>query len=203
MSDFVFCTGRYESGDWDSAPSLPANLIDSIARYTSIAVAPSGAIVPLSSETILEYPLVYLTGHLPFRFSEAERRNAKRLVDRGGMIFIDDHNHDIGGVFNKTALEEITRTFGMPIDLPNNHPLYNAFFKFDDGPPATSHELNGWGDNLVHKTLSGVERNGRLVLLYSSKDYSSEWNYHPENKRFLSVDNTKFSVNIVVYALTR
>jgi hypothetical protein len=87
MSDFVFCTGRYESGDWDSAPSLPANLIDSIARYTGIAVAPSGAIVPLGSEAILEYPLVYMTGHLPFRFSEAERRNARKLVERGGMIF--------------------------------------------------------------------------------------------------------------------
>ena len=88
-------------------------------------------------------------------------------------------------------------------DVPNTHPLYRTFFHFDDGPPTTSHELNGWGDNLVHRTLSGVEREGRLALLYSSKDYSSEWNYHPDNKRFLSVDNTKFAVNLVVYALTR
>ena len=46
-------------------------------------------------------------------------------------------------------------------------------------------------------------RDGRIAVLYSNKDYSSEWNYHPENKRFLSVDNTKFAVNLVVYALTR
>ena len=82
VSEFIFCTGRYESGDWDSAPTLPANLIDSIARYTQIATAPAGVIVPLSSERILEYPLVYLTGHLPFRFTEAERRNVQKLVDR-------------------------------------------------------------------------------------------------------------------------
>jgi hypothetical protein len=31
MSDFIFCTGQYDSGDWDSAPTLPANIIDSIA----------------------------------------------------------------------------------------------------------------------------------------------------------------------------
>ncbi|HEY3258016.1 MAG TPA: DUF4159 domain-containing protein [Gemmatimonadaceae bacterium] len=203
MSDFVFCTGRYESGDWDSAPSLPANLIDSIARYTSIAVAPSGAIVPLASEAILEYPLVYLTGHLPFRFSEAERRNARRLVERGGMFFIDDHNHDIGGVFHKTAMEEISRTFSQPRDLPNDHQLYRCFFKFEDGPPTTSHELNGWGDNLVHKNLQAVMQGDRIAVLYSSKDYSSEWNYHPDSKRFSTVDNTRFGVNIIVYALTR
>ena len=202
MRSFTWCTGQYDSGDWDSAPSLPANLIDSIARYTSIAVAPSGVNVPLSSESILEYPLVYLTGHLPFRFSEAERRNVKKLVDRGGMLFVDDHNHDIGGVFHKTAFEEIARTFSPLKDLPNDHDIYTAFFKFGDGPPATSHELNGWGDNLVHKHLLAAKRGDRIAVLFSNKDYSSEWNYHAANKRFQSVDNTRFAVNLVVYALT-
>ena len=203
MSDFVFCTGRYESGDWDSAPTVPANLIDSVARYTDIAVAPSGVVIPLSSPRILAYPLVYLTGHLPVRFSESERANARKLVDRGGMFFIDDHNHDIGGVFHKTAIEEITRTFGKPQELRNDHQIYTAFFNFADGPPATSHELNGWGDNLVHKNLLAVMRGNRIAVLYSNKDYSSEWNYHPDNKRFNTVDNTRFGVNIIVYALTR
>ena len=203
MSDFVFATAQYDSGDWDSAPLVPANVIDTIARYTSIDVAPSGVIVPLASPSLFRYPLVYLTGHLPVRFSSAERTNLQRYAERGGLLFVDDHNHDIDGTFHKTATEELSRTFGVPKPLSNAHPLYRAFFKFEDGPPTTSHELNGWGDNLVHKTLSGVERGGRLALLYSSKDYSSEWNYHPENKRFLSVDNTKFAVNIVVYALTR
>jgi hypothetical protein len=48
-----------------------------------------------------------------------------------------------------------------------------------------------------------VMQGGRISLLYSSKDYSSEWNYHPESKRFNAVDNTRFGVNIIVYALTR
>jgi hypothetical protein len=203
VSEFVFCTGRYESGDWDSAPMLPANLIDSVARYTQIAIAPAGDTVPLSSERILGYPLVYLTGHLPFRFTEAERRNVKRLIDRGGMMFVDDHNHDVGGIFHKTALEEIARSVGPLIELPNTHALYSAFFRFEDGPPATSHELNGWGDNLVHPKLMAVLRGDRIAVLYSNKDYSSEWNYHPDSKRFSSTDNTRFGVNIIVYALTR
>lgn len=202
MSRFVFCTGQYDSGDWDSAPLVPANLIDSVAQYTSISVAPSGVNVPLGSEAILRYPLVYLTGHLPVRFSEAERRNLCALVERGGMVFMDDHNHDIDGIFHKTAMEEIRRAVGTPVDLPNDHELYRTFFTFQDGPPTTSQELNGWGDNLVHKNLQAVLRDGRIALLYSSKDYSSEWNYHPENKRFLSIDNTRFAVNLVVYALT-
>jgi len=203
MTRFVFCTGQYDSGDWDSAPLVPANLIDSVAQYTSIAVAPSGVNVPLASDAILQYPFVFLTGHLPVRFSEAERRNLRTLVERGGMVFMDDHNHDIDGIFHRTALEEIGRAIGDPVDLPNDHELYRAFFTFPDGPPTTSQELNGWGDNLVHKNLQAVMRNGRIALLYSSKDYSSEWNYHPESKKFNAIDNTKFGVNVIVYALTR
>ncbi|HUQ45178.1 MAG TPA: DUF4159 domain-containing protein [Gemmatimonadaceae bacterium] len=203
MSDFVFATAQYESGDWDSAPLVPANIIDTIARYTSIDVAPTGVIVPLASPAIMRYPLLYLTGHLPVRFSTGERENLRTFADRGGLLFVDDHNHDIDGTFHKTATEELARVYGRLREIPNSHPLYRSFFTFQEGPPTTSHELNGWGDNLVHKTLSGAERDGRLSLLYSSKDYSSEWNYHPDNKRFLSVDNTKFAVNLVVYALTR
>jgi hypothetical protein len=203
VSDFVFATAQYDSGDWDSAPLVPPNIIDTVARYTSIDVAPTGAIVSLASEDLFRFPLVYLTGHLPVRFTEAERRNVSEFARRGGTLFVDDHNHDIDGAFHKTATEEIARAVGPLVELPNDHELYRAFFTFADGPPTTSHELNGWGDNLVHKHLLAAMRGDRIAVLYSNKDYSSEWGYHPDNKRFLAVDNTKFAVNVVVYALTR
>lgn len=203
MAEFVWATAQYDSGDWDSAPMVAPNLIDSVARYTTIDVAPTGAIVPLGSRDLFKYPLVFLTGHLPVRFSDAEKSTLREYTRRGGLLFVDDHNHDIDGEFHRTAWEEIAAALEPLRDLPNNHELYRSFFTFPDGPPTTSHELNGWGDNLVHKHLQAVQRNGRIAVLYSSKDYSSEWNYHPDNKRFLSVDNTRFGVNLVVYALTR
>ena len=202
-TEFVFATVQYESGDWDSAPLVPPNVIDAVARYTSIPVSPQGVVVPLASEALLRYPFAWLTGHLPVRFSEAERRMLARYVERGGLLVVDDHNHDIDGEFHKSATEELRRALGPLVELPNTHELYRAFFTFDDGPPTTAHEMNGWGDNLVHAHLMAHLRNGRIGVLYSNKDYSSEWSYHPDNKRFLAVDNTRFAVNLVVYALTR
>ena len=202
MTDFTFVTLRYESGDWDAAPLVPENIIDTIARYTSIKVEPAGVVVPLSSPDLMRYPFAFLTGHLPVRFSAAERDQLGAWLARGGFLFVDDHNHDIDGAFHKTVTEEIARTVGPLVDVPNDSPLYRAFFTFEDGAPATSHELNGWGDNLVHKHLRAVMRDGRISVLYSNKDYSSEWGYHADNKRFLSVDNTRFAVNVIVYALT-
>ncbi len=203
LSPFTFATAQYESGDWDSAPLVPANLIDSVARYTEIDVSPSGVIVPLGSEAVLRYPLLYLTGHLPVRFTAQEKRMLARYLERGGILFVDDHNHDVDGMFHKTATEELQGVAGKLDKLPNSHPLYSAFFRFEDGPPNTSHELNGWGDNLLHPYLLAAMRGDRISVLYSNKDYSSEWNFHPDNKRFYSVDNTRFAVNLVVYALTR
>lgn len=203
MAEFIWATAQYDSGDWDSAPMVAPNLIDSIARYTTIDVAPTGVIVPLGSRDLFKYPLVFLTGHLPVRFSDVERSTLREYCRRGGLLFVDDHNHDIDGEFHRTAWEEIAAAVAPLRDLRNDHELYRSFFTFPDGPPTTSHELNGWGDNLVHKHLQAVERDGRIAVLYSSKDYASEWNYHPDNKRFLSVDNTRFGVNVVVYALSR
>jgi hypothetical protein len=183
---FTFVTLQYESGDWDSAPLVPANLLDTLARYTALPLTPGGVTVPLASPALFRYPFAYLTGHLPVRFTEAERRTLRRWIDRGGFLFVDDHNHDVDGMFHKTATEELARTVGPLGELPNAHPLYRSFFTFADGPPTTSHELNGWGDNLVHRHLLAAMRGDRLAVLYSNKDYSSEWNFHPDNKRFQS-----------------
>ena len=124
MPDFVFATAQYDSGDWDSAPMVPANIIDSVARYTGVDVAPTGVIVPLGSRDLFKYPLVYLTGHLPVRFSDVERMTLVEYCARGGMLFIDDHNHDIDGQFHRTAWEEIARAVGPLKDLPNDDALY-------------------------------------------------------------------------------
>ena len=202
-SDFVFATAKYASGDWDSAPLLPANIIDSIARYTAIPVAPKGVNVDLGTEEIFEYPFVWLTGHLPIYFTNAERRNLRLYVERGGFMVISDHNHDIDGIFHKTAYEEVQRIFGPFQKVPKDHEIYHCFFKFSDGPPPSGHELNGWGDQLMHRELFAISMGNRIGLLFDPKDYSSGWNFHPDTKQFMQVDPTKFAINLIVYALTR
>jgi hypothetical protein len=203
MKPFTFATGIYSSGDWESASLVPANVIDVLAKYTTLDLTPTGINVRLDSPELFEYPFVFLTGHLPVFFTAGERRNLARYVERGGFLFVDDHNHDVDGVYHKTMTDELTKLFGSLERIPNDHSLYRAFFTFKDGPPNTSHELNGWGDNLIHTHLYGVMRNGRINVLYSSKDYSSEWTMEPETKQRMDEDVTKFGVNIVVYALSR
>ncbi|MFZ4688140.1 MAG: DUF4159 domain-containing protein [Polymorphobacter sp.] len=200
--DFHLTRLKYNSGDWDVDQRMPANMITALVDYTNLNVDPKEHIVALSDPAVLTAPFCYLAGHKLVEFDPVERRNFVKYVRNGGFVFVDDCNHDIDGLFARSFEAEIARSFGPAAlqKLPANNPLYRSFFKFD-GPPPTGLELNGWGDDLVHDYLKGVTIAGRLGILYSNKDYGCEWDYDWRNKRFLAVDNTRFAVNIVMYAL--
>jgi hypothetical protein len=201
--DFWFTRLKYDSGDWDVDQRMPANLITSLIDYTNLRVDPKEHVLALADPKMLAAPFCYLAGHKLVEFNPDERRNFERYVRNGGFVFVYDCNHDIDGLFATSFEAQMAGIFGPRalVTLPNTHPLYSSFFRFD-GPPATGFELNGWGDDLVHEHLRGIEIDGRLGVLYSNKDYGCEWDYDWRNKRFLAEDNTKFAVNIVVYALT-
>jgi hypothetical protein len=203
--EFVFARLRYESGDWDYNPRVAANILNSVVEYTNIPVYPEEIVITADSEELLAFPFLFMTGHKLVRFSEAERAQLRRFVERGGLLFSDDCNHDVAGLYATSFEQEMRLAFptGGELDkLPRNHALYRAFFQFPDGPPQTAHELNGWGDDLVHDYLRGLTVKARLGVLYSNKDYGCEWDYDWRNKRFQRDDNTRFGVNVVVYAMS-
>ena len=202
-ADFTFTRLQYSSGNWDVDQRMPANLLNSLIEYTTVAVDTRERVVPLASTAVYDAPFTYLAGHRLVQFTPKERDIFVRYVTNGGFVFVDDCNHDIDGLFAKSFEAQMAELFGPQAlaKLPQTHALYRSFFTFQ-GPPTTSLELNGWGDDLVHDYLKAFQVDGRIAVLYSNKDYGCEWDYDYRNKRFLAEDNTKFGVNIVVHAMT-
>ncbi|MDP1570493.1 MAG: DUF4159 domain-containing protein [Vicinamibacterales bacterium] len=203
--EFVFARLRYDSGDWEYNPKVAANVLNSVVEYTQIPVYPEEIVITADSAELGAFPFLFMTGHKLVRFSSREREGLRRYVEQGGLLFSDDCNHDVAGLYAVSFEQEMQAVFPEPgtLDkLPNTHPLYRTFFAFPDGPPQTVHELNGWGDDMVHDYLKAVEHRGRIGVLYSNKDYGCEWDYDWRNKRFRRDDNTQFAVNIVVYAMS-
>lgn len=202
-SKFTFARIKYRSGNWDTDQRMPSNLLNSLVEYTTIPVNPEEKVVDLASNELFMYPFTYLSGHKLVQFNQQEKANFKKYVENGGFVFVDDCNHDIDGLFAKSFEVQMSSLFGPTAlkKIPNNHEIYRSFFEFEKGPPTTSFELNGWGDDLVHDYLKAVEFKGRIGVLYSNKDYGCEWDYDFRNKRFYAEDNTKFGVNIIVYAM--
>jgi hypothetical protein len=201
---FVFARLRYASGDWDYNPKVAANVLNSVVEYTNIPIYSEEVVITADSTELQAFPFLFMTGHKLVRFSQQERHGLSAFVESGGLLFSDDCNHDVDGLYARSFETEMRRIFPGPgtlAKLPRSHGIYRAFFRFPEGPPQTSHELNGWGDDMVHDYLRGIEHQGRLGVLYSNKDYGCEWDYDWRNKRFRRDDNTRFAVNIAVYAM--
>ena len=154
-SEFVFARLRYDSGDWDYNPKVAANILNSVVEYTSIPVYPEEVVIAPSADDLLSFPFLFMTGHKLVRFSNEARARLRAFVEHGGLLFSDDCNHDVNGLYARSFEQEMKAIFGeagsMP-KLPTRHPIYRSLFTFEDGPPATSHELNGWGDEIVTTT---------------------------------------------------
>src|SRR4026209_1573345 len=106
-SEFVFARLRYDSGDWDYNPKVAANVLNSVVEYTNIPVYPEEVVIPPGSEELLAFPFLFMTGHKLVRFTHDERDRLRSFVQHGGLLFSDDCNHDINGLYARSFEEEM------------------------------------------------------------------------------------------------
>ena len=119
-NEFVFARLRYASGDWDYNPKVAANVLDAVMQYTEIPVYPEEVVIGADSTELLSFPFLFMTGHKLVRFSAAERENLVKFVDAGGLLFSDDCNHDVNGLYAKAFAGEIKGFTG--VDDPYEEP---------------------------------------------------------------------------------
>lgn len=93
--------------------------------------------------------------------SDVQRKNLRRFLSLGGLLFIDDPSATPGGPFDRSVRAALQTLFPEKklVAVPRDHVLYKTFFLVD--PPA--------GRVLV-KSLEGMAIGERLAVLYSSND---------------------------------
>ena len=52
-----------------------------------------------------------MTGHKLVRFTHDERERLRRFVEHGGLLFSDDCNHDVNGLYARSFEEEMQAIF--------------------------------------------------------------------------------------------
>lgn len=183
-------------GDWYNDPSAEVNLLTFIREQTGVDVDPRYDFVELGDERLFSYPLVFLTGHGNIALSEAEIRNLRSYLERGGFLYADD---DYG--MDRAFRREMTKVFPdkQLVELPFTHGIYSIEFAFPDGPPKT-HQHDGKPPRGF-----GLFYNGRLVVYYTVESNPSDgWadpevHNDPPEKR---LEALRFGTNIVLWALT-
>ncbi len=183
-------------GDWYSDPSSIPNWLREFEQRTGIRTHPEEKVVSLTDENLRAYPFLYITGHGTIRLLDEERVALRRHLEAGGFLYADD-NYGM----NESFRAMVRRLFPEQEleELPNDHPIYHAFYDLPGLPKI--HEHDGKPPQGF-----GIELEGRLVLFYTYEsdigDGLEDPRVHndPPEKREQAV---KMAVNILMYAITQ
>ncbi len=148
------------------------------------------------------YPLLYMTGHHEFHWTDEEAAWLNRYLKAGGMLLADACCGRLA--FHLAFEREIARV--LPENrlepLPNDHPLYHAHY--DIGRVQyTPRVAEDFGAMSV-PSLSGISLDGRLAVVYSRFDLGNGWEQfpHPYTYGYSDKDALAIGTNVIVTAVT-
>ena len=199
----------------DRFPTAAEELMRYMRDHTKIKARIAGTTLELSDPKILTAPFLYMTGwDAIFQISDTEKENLGNYLKAGGFLYADDIRQSDGdnklnntdpGVEGTPFDRQFKALIKDPLVLgsdgakwqkiPKNHPLYESFWNFPDGPPMGGAP----GGNVFD--LEMLELRGRVVVVFSDLNVSWYWGdtqADSERERGL-----QFGVNLIVFALTQ
>ena len=227
------------SGGWSRSISerrMLQNLADKMSERTGVHTEVLDG-VALDDPRLMQVPFLLLTVRGEVSFTLAEAKNLGRYLTSGGFLYADivsapvslagGYQHDLPALrdFIGQAFQQIDYAEHKDwsfVRLPPEHPLYHCFYDIDSLPRGFW-DIWFWNINsgfeLSPNFLEGIEVDGRIVGVYSQKDYADllagEAERIRESDRAGNRVNGRFvtgadelpvydlGVNMVVYALTR
>ena len=182
-------------GDWYSDPSSIPNLLNYLDLNTPISVYPDEVKMKLTDDKISQYPYLYLTGHGNISLTEDEIIILRSILSSGVFLHADD-NYGM----DKSFRREMKRVFPNKdlVPLPNDHLIFNSYYKFENGLPKI-HEH----DNKPPQALALFEGE-RMILLYTyESDLGDGWedsSVHNDPQP-LRESALKMGINIIYFSL--
>ena len=193
----------YRGGQPRPRPTGLRRLAWELDKRTSIDVELEPAIVRATDRKLFRFPLLYMSGDQAFEpLSTPEINRLNRLLTFGGLLIVDSADPRPGGGFDRSVRRMVSRLFPARSlgKVDREHTLYRSFYLLDRivGRVATVPDLEG------------IERDGRLLVVYCqndlagawSRDNFGQWEYpvHPGGERQRE-RAFRWGINLVMYAL--
>jgi len=189
-------------GDWDPDPSAVHNLLKAARETSTIEVKFKREDVRLSQPEALAHPLLYMTGHHDFHFSDAEVERLRGYLQAGGLLLSDACCGRLS--YDAAFRREMRRV--LPDEqlemLPADHPVYHSVqdIKAVQYTPLVEKDVG----HMTTPSLEGITLNGKLAVLHSRFDLGDGWEMFPHafSRGYDSDSALKIGVNVLAYALT-
>ena len=227
------------SGGWSRSIAeqrMLQGLADKMSERTGVHTQVLDGIA-LDDPRLMQVPFLLLTVRSEVSFTQAEAKNLGRYLTSGGFLYADivsppvsqagGYQHDLPALraFIRQAFQQMDyaehKNWSF-VRLPPEHPLYHCFYDVDSLPRGFwdimfwdwDHRFE-WSPDF----LEGIEVDGRIVGVYSQKNYAdllageaerireADRAHNLVNGRFVTGSDElpvyDLGVNLVVYALTR
>jgi len=199
--DFVFAQLIHE-GDWDPDPSAVHNLLKHARDNSTLEVKFKRENVQLKDPKAATYPLLYMTGHREFVWSQEEAGRLLRYLKAGGILLADACCGRMN--FDTAFRRELAKVVAnQPLEkIPLDHPIYHCHYDITtvDYTPRGREDFGPFDA----PELEGITLDGRLAVVYSKFDLGNGWEQFPHAYSYGLRDESalKIGTNVIVYAMT-
>ena len=230
--------GSERSGGWSRSIAeqrILQGLADKVSERTGVHTQVLDGLA-LDDPRLMQVPFLLLTVQSQVAFTQTEAKNLGRYLTSGGFLYAEivsapialagGYQHDLPALraFTRQAFQQVDYAEHKDwsfVRLPPEHPLYHCFYDIDSLPRGFWDIWFWYLDSRFESSpnyLEGIEVNGRIVGVYSQKNYATllageverlrEADRATNNEgRFVTGADElpvyDLGVNIVVYALTR
>ncbi len=193
------------------APTALANLLRQLRVETGLRVSTDKREIALTQDALFDHHLVFMHGRSSFSFTDAERKQLRLFVERGGMLLADSvcssaefttsFRREMKAIFPETPLEP----------LAADHPLFGEKFGGFDLSTVTLRDPRraAGGGPLQTETqqvppeLEAVRIGTRLGVVFSRYDLSCalEKQNTLECVGYGRDDAAKLGINVILFSL--
>ncbi|MDD3470077.1 MAG: DUF4159 domain-containing protein [Thermoguttaceae bacterium] len=198
--DFVF-TQLIHDGDWDPDPSAAHNLLKYTQENSTLEVKFKRETISLSDAAVATAPMLYMTGHREFHWSDEDGKIIRKYLEGGGTLLADACCGRIG--FDLAFRQAMEKIFpDTPLKrMDSDHPVFSTIFELERCD-YTSRVYEDYGE-LAQPELEGIELDGRLAVLYTRFDLGNGWEgcEHPYAYGYESESALQLGANILAYTM--
>lgn len=144
--------------DGQTSVCFSSHFLDTVRRETDIHVDAGFTPIELASDALFDFPFAVMTGEGEFTLSNGEIERLAAYLDRGGFLLASAGCSN--GPWDR-SFRRVLERLGVERDmqpLELGHPVFHSLYDID------SIDLR---KQKVAEPMLGLEREGRLVLLYS------------------------------------
>jgi hypothetical protein len=198
-------------GGCNVAPRAVPNLMDAAAEELKIRARVREQPLAIDDEALFQYHLAFMHGRTTFRLTDAERKQLRQFIERGGMLMADaicgsrafgeSFRREMALVLPDNKLERI------PADDPLLSPTYGGFDLKTVGRRDPSAAAPGKPlDAAVRKVppdLEGIKIGDRWGVVFSRYDLSCALERHdsPACQGYTRQDAARIGLNVLLYSL--